>query len=129
MPDFRSKSEQAQDQHRKNVEIHNYRQAFENAQSEIDQLKTQISELVSQASDFRTQLQTLAQTQAEGIRELRSQVEAGLEKLNDDNKKLHTLIQSGQAEDLKLVEQMDANHRERMENIMRLVDQKGLPNG
>ena len=136
MPDFRSKAEQQNDQYRQQVETHNYKTAFEKSQSavsalktQIDTLKAEITDLKSTQSQFRTQMETMAQTHAEHVRALRGQIETGLTKLDEDNQKLHTLIRSGQDHDLKLTEQMDENHRERMSNIQQLLDQKALPDG
>jgi len=127
--DFRSNSERKHDNRQASRVEQDYRQAFENAQAEIGKLKSRMSELDNKNSELQEQLRSLAEAQAESIRSIRQQVESGMAKLSEDNSQMHALIQSAQTEDLKLVEQMDRNHRERLESIVRLVDQKGLSHG
>lgn len=126
MVDFRSSGERDRDRHNANRVEQDYKRAFEEAQSEVARLKSKITELESHITAFKGQVTELATTQAENTRSLRSQLEAGLAKLDEDNRQMHAMIKSAHNDDLKLVEQMDQNHRERLESIVRLVDQKGL---
>lgn len=129
MVDFRSSSEREQDdQDTRRVE-QDYRQAFETARVEIGELKSRMSDIETRNNELQERLSDLVETHAENIRAVRAQVESGIAKLSEDNKQMHGLIQNAQTEDLKLVEQMDRNHRERLESIVRLVDQKGFPSG
>lgn len=129
MVDFRSSSEREQDdQDTRRIE-QDYRQAFETARAEIGELKSRMSDMETRNDELQERLSNLVETQAENIRAVRTQVESGIAKLSEDNKQMHGLIQNAQTEDLKLVEQMDRNHRERLESIVRLVDQKGFSSG
>ena len=129
MPDFRSNAERAQDEWREQRVEQDYKAAFEEARLEIGGLKSRLDDLEVKNATLQRQLSELMASQAENFQAVRSQVEAGLTKLSDDNRQLHTMIQSAQAQDLELVQQMDQNHRERLESLVRLFDQKGLPSG
>ena len=127
MVDFRSNNERQHEANRVYREEQDYRAAFETAQREITDLKARMLELETQNQTLRSQLSDLVTTQSENIQQVRAQIEAGLAKLTEDNQQMHAQIQSAHDQDLKLVEQMDHNHRQRLDTIVRLFDQKGLP--
>lgn len=125
MSDFSTPSEKRRSHQR---EQEDYRKAFWAAETEIAELKKIVAGLTEQQASFRGDLTTLLENQAADKKALVEKVDAGLSKLDEDNKRLHALIQSAQDNDLKLVEQMDKNHRERMSEILKLVEQKANPN-
>lgn len=127
MKSIREKQEAEKRAEAEEKEQNDYRQAFQAAQSEIAELRKTISSLKEQQTDFLTKLQAVSETQQADKKALFEKVDAGLSKLDEDNKRLHALIQSAQDSDLKLVEQMDKNHRERMSEILKLVGQKASP--
>ena len=129
MVDFRSESERQRDARQAQREQQDYKVAFDQAQRDMSDLKARMSELEEQNQALQSKLADLVNLQAESIRAVRAQVEAGMAKLTEDNTQMHAMIQSAQTEDLKLVEQMDRNHRERLESIVRLVDKEGLSYG
>lgn len=129
MVDFRTNSERQNDSNKADRVQQYYRQAFENAQTEMGDLKSRMSKLEDKNAELQSKFSELVTTQAESTRSIHSQIETGIAKLSEDNGQMHALIQSAQTEDLKLVEQMDRNHRERLESIVHLLDQKGVSHG
>lgn len=124
MPDFRSRGERDQ------FEREQQQRQRKTAQSkEIQNLQSRIAELEKDQRKLKSDLEALAKSYADSVQALRKQVESGVAKLTEDNRRLHALIQNAQQHDIQLVEQMDRNHRERMENILRMIDQKALPDG
>ena len=124
MTDFRSRGEQ-----REHFEWDQQRQRKAAQNKEIKNLHARIADLEKEQKKLKSDLELVTKSYKESVQALRKQVEAGVNKLTEDNKRLHTLIRSAQQHDMQLVEQMDKNHRERLDSILRTIDQKALPDG
>ena len=113
MTDFRGRNERRDARARQQQEQLDYKQAFEEARDDVARLTDRIEALEGQFTELQTLLKDQTQT-------LREQLESGLAKLEEDNERLHAMIRSAQEHDSELIEQMNKNHRERLEALLHL---------
>ena len=113
MTDFRGRNERRDARALQQQEQLDYKQAFEEARDDVARLTDRIEALEGQFTELQTLLKDQTQT-------LREQLESGLAKLEEDNERLHAMIRSAQEHDSELIEQMNKNHRERLEALLHL---------
>ena len=104
------------------LEERDYREAFHKAQREIDQLKQEVEDFTTAHKKMHEEFESLKETISGDKKVFLEKLDKRMADLEEDNRRLHALIQSASESDMKLVEQMDKNHREKMDQILKLVN-------